>query len=279
MRICIQKNLQRTKVTSWPLSQSPLDVPAAHYKLKYPLKGFHRDGRFLGAEFPPCLLNSFQKAGWKEQADNSGVICDCAQWTAARAHTHTHRHRVWMIINIFKKRSPLETGLTMACVLAPVSWKLFYRRHGHLWEARLPRVTSAQTIKPAWRRPFTGPQTLMAHGAALNTVSTPWRVVSFSLLHILNILYQLVLYALYQVCIFILMHLNDLFDGLTILISLMQPLDNFATLVKPRESFSEFLLRKCLRSSLDIHIYIYIRRFRNVKYDIQRSMECSFFSF
>lgn len=51
------------------------------------------------------------------------------------------------------------------------------------------------------------------------------------------------------------MHLNDLFDGLTILKSLMQLLDNFATLVKPCESFSEFLLRKCLRSSLDIHIY------------------------
>lgn len=66
------------------------------------------------------------------------------------------------------------------------------------------------------------------------------------------------------------MHLNDLFDGLTILKSLMQLLDNFAPLVKPRERFSEFLLRKCLRASLDIHIYIYIRRFLNVKYDIER---------
>lgn len=226
---------------------------------------------------PACLIVSRKLAGRNKQI--TAVLSVIVLSEQRRAHTHTHRHRVWMIINIFKKRSPLETGLTMACVLAPVSWKLFYRRHGHLWEARLPRVTSAQTIKPAWRRPFTGPQTLMAHGAALNTVSTPWRVVSFSLLHILNILYQLMLYALYQVCIFILMHLNDLFDGLTILISLMQPLDNFATLVKPRESFPEFLLRKCLRSSLDIHIYIYIRRFLDVKYDIQRSMECSFFSF
>lgn len=66
------------------------------------------------------------------------------------------------------------------------------------------------------------------------------------------------------------MHLNDLFDGLTILKSLMQLLDNFATLVKPRESFSEFLLRKYLRSSLDIDIDIYISRFRMVKYDIER---------
>lgn len=71
---------------------------------------------------------------------------------------------------------------------------------------------------------------------------------------------------------------NDLFDGLTILKSLMQLLDNFATLVKPRESFPEFLLRNCLRSSLDIHIYIYVRRFPNVKYDIWALNEafCSF---
>lgn len=89
--------------------------------------------------------------------------------------------------------------------------------------------------------------------------------------HILNIFYKRILYALY----FYLMHLNDLFDGLRILKSMMQLLDNFATLVKPRESFSEFLLRKCLRSSLDIHISY----FRNVKYDIVRSMRCIFFSF
>lgn len=118
----------------------------------------------------------------------------------------------------------------------------------------------------AWRRPFTSSQTLTAHGAALNTVSTPWRVVSFSLPHILNILYQLMWYALYHVCIFILMHLINLFDGLTILKSLMQLLDNFATLVKPRERFSVFLLRKCLRSSLDIHIYIYIYLYKSFSY-------------
>lgn len=62
------------------------------------------------------------------------------------------------------------------------------------------------------------------------------------------------------------MHLNNLFDGLTILKSLMQLLDNFATLVKPREIFSVFLLRKCLRSSLDIHIYIYIYLYKSFSY-------------
>lgn len=68
MCICIQKNLKKTKVTSWPLSQSLLDVHAAHYTLKYPSKVSTMTAvSWELNSLPACLIVSAKLTGRKTQ--------------------------------------------------------------------------------------------------------------------------------------------------------------------------------------------------------------------